>query len=122
MASWIKRLTFLGVDMVHIDFSGTQDPDEGFRKIAEAQAFVASGPRGKQLVITEFTNTIYNVALVNAIKKFAMANKPYIKAEAVVGLSATQKLVLNAIVKVTGRNYYAAKDLYDAKRWLATQK
>ncbi len=63
----------------------------------------------------------FNPEIVRAITALAEANKPYVRAGAVVGLSGLMKVVYATVLRVTGRNLKPFDDLGRGKDWLATQ-
>jgi hypothetical protein len=67
------------------------------------------------------TGAKYNLEVTKALKEFAIGNKPFVKAGAVVGLDALKKIIYNSIMHVSGRNLLAFDNIEKAKDWLVEQ-
>jgi hypothetical protein len=55
------------------------------------------------------------------MKEFVIHNKPYVVAAAVVGVTGLKQVILNAVMKLSGRKLTAFNTLAAAKDWLAAQ-
>jgi len=59
--------------------------------------------------------------LRNALHELTKANKPFVVAGAVVGVTAIQAVILRGIVQVTGRRLVAKDTRAEAMDWLANE-
>lgn len=73
------------------------------------------------LMITDVTNTPFDKDVSEAFKGYAAHNKPYVLASSIIGISGLNKIILTAVARFTGRSFYIAKDLDDARAWLKSQ-
>ena len=55
------------------------------------------------------------------MKEFVHANKPHVRAAAVVGIDGLKKIVYEAVMRFSGRNVPVFPDLETAKDWLVAQ-
>ncbi|MDI9482659.1 MAG: hypothetical protein QM315_05695, partial [Bacillota bacterium] len=99
-----------GNEILCLDISNSTSKDK--EKIEEhvnlAKEAVKQYPPKSALMITNVTNTGFDSAVSSLIKEYAQHNTPYVKASALVGISGLQKVILTAVKKITGRDYYLA--------------
>ena len=122
MAS-VYELNHKGKTIVCLDIAGLQSRDKPeFRKlVAQAKQNIRQYPLKSALVITNVINTGFDTEVSGIIKEYAQHNTPYVKASAVVGISGWSKIILMAIKTVTGRDFYLADTMEEAKEWLVKQ-
>jgi hypothetical protein len=106
-----------------LDIAGLQSRDKSeFQKHVEhAKEIIRKQPPKSLLVITNVINTGFNTEVAGIIKEYAQHNTPYVKASAVVGITGWSKIVLTAIKTLTGRDFYLADTVEEAKEWLVKQ-
>jgi hypothetical protein len=73
------------------------------------------------LLITDVTDTKFDAGISSIIKEYAQHNTPYVKASALVGVAGMQKVILSAVKRLTGRDYYLANTMDEAIEWLIKQ-
>lgn len=111
-----------GTRVLLIDLSGFPGPLDGLPHISAARDEVALQPRRSLCCVVDVTGSRFNVEVVEALKDLAAHNKPYVIASAVVGVSGLQRVILEGVVKFTGRSNLrpvATRD--EAFAWLAEQ-
>jgi hypothetical protein len=99
----------------------SRDKPEFRKLVAQAKQNIRQYPLKSALVITNVINTGFDTEVSGIIKEYAQHNTPYVKASAVVGISGWSKIILMAIKTVTGRDFYLANTLEEAKEWLVKQ-
>jgi hypothetical protein len=106
-----------------LDISDLQSKDiqEFYKNVEQAKEIIRKSPPKSLLVITEVTNTGFDTKVAGIIKDYAQHNTPYVKASAVVGIVGWSKIILTAIKTATGRDFYLANTMDDAKEWLVKQ-
>ncbi len=87
----------------------------------EGKRAIRKHPPKSLLVITDITDTGYDTEVAGMFKDYAAHNTPYVKASAVVGSSPLQRIILRAIIALTGRDFYLAATVDEAKEWLVKQ-
>lgn len=117
------KTQYEGKEILCLDISGSTSKDK--EKIEEhvnlAKEAVKQYPPKSALMITNVTNTGFDSAVSSMIKEYAQHNTPYVKASALVGISGLQKVILTAVKKMTGRDYYLAYAMEEALEWLVKQ-
>ena len=119
----MKRVQYIhhnGRQILFLDFSGFKVEDFHIN-IKEAEKLIRAEPQNSVLTLTDVTGAKYNLEVTKAIKEFAVGNKPFVKAGAVVGLDALKKIIYNSIMHVSGRNLLAFDDIEKAKDWLVAE-
>jgi hypothetical protein len=106
-----------------LDLSDLQLTDkQKFRELVQTakEKIITKAPKSL-LVITNITNTGFDTDAAAIVGDYAVSNTPYVKASAVVGSKGMQKVVINTIRIVTGRDFYLADSMEEAQEWLANQ-
>ncbi|NPV93277.1 MAG: hypothetical protein HPY50_21165 [Firmicutes bacterium] len=118
----IETIVHKGKEIICVDLSDltVENKAQGIQTLREASKKVAVNPQKSVLIITNVTNLGFDTEVSNAFRKYASDNTPYVKASAIVGLSGLQKVMFSAIKTLTGRDYYLARDIEDAKNWLVS--
>lgn len=104
-----------------MDLSGLREPKDKIVVLNEARQLIDAQPPKSVLLLTNCIQTHYEAEGAEAIKAYSKANSPYVKASAVTGVVGIKKILLNAIVKLTGRNIVAVDTVEQALDWLAEQ-
>jgi hypothetical protein len=106
-----------------LDISGLQSRDkaEFYKHVGHAKEIIRKQPPKSLLVLTNVINTGFDTEVAGIIKEYAQHNTPYVKASAVVGVSGWSKIILAAIKTLTGRDFYLADTVEEAKEWLVKQ-
>src|SRR6476620_3650553 len=118
------RTTFIthkGVRICVLDFSNISGEAEALRAIDDARAISAREPHSSVHTLTDVTGSRVTSAIRNALHELTKANKPYVVAGAVVGVTAIQSVILRGIVQVTGRRLVAKNTGAEAMEWLAKE-
>ncbi len=121
----MERVSFVkhkNRDILVVDISGIRNVEESIATLQNATRLVKAQAPGSLLMLTNVSGTHYDTAGADAIKTYSRENTPFVKASAVVGVSGIKRLVLNTIVKITGRRIMPFDDLEAAKDWLAGQE
>ena len=116
-----REITVNGTPIVHLDFTGLTDDKEALAAFEEARRFIARYPKESARTLTDVSRSRAGDQMVAGLKSLAKANRPYVKAGAVVGLTAVQQILFKAVMAFSGRNLSAFATLEEAKRWLSRQ-
>lgn len=120
----MPRTSFIehkGVRIAFLDFAHVDSPADALAAIAEAGEVVQGQPFKSVRTLTHVTGSRFNGEVLEAIKKLAVNNRPYVIAGAVVGLSGLQRVVYTTVMRFSKRNIPAFDDLEVAKDWLVAQ-
>lgn len=120
----MARTTFIehkGVRIAFLDFANVQSPEEALAAIEEAGRVVQAEPVRSVRTLTHVTGSRFNGEVLEAVKRLAVNNRPYVIAGAVVGLSGLQTVVYTTVMRFSKRNIPAFASLEAAKDWLISQ-
>jgi hypothetical protein len=116
----LEFITYKDKKIALMDISHTE-PAEIQKLTQEAASRIAQLPAKSALILTDVTDTVYNQDTSTAMKEFSKGNTPFVRASAVVGISAVQTVLLQTISVLTGRHIRVCKDREEAMEWLSTQ-
>ena len=119
----VYELTFKGKTILCMDIAGLQSKDKPdfLECVRQAKEIIRKQPPKSLLVITKVTDTGFDSEVANIIKEYAQHNTPYVKASAVVGIAGWSKIILTAIITLTGRDFHLSDTMEDAQEWLVKQ-
>ena len=123
-ASPSMRTTFTthkGVRICVLDFSNSATEAEALAAIAEAKTIIGKEPHSSVHTLTDVTGSRVTSTIRTALHELTKANRPYVVAGAVVGVTAIQSVILRGIVQVTGRRLVAKSTRAEAMDWLASE-
>ena len=109
-----------GKQIFFIDFRGCSAA-EALVTIADARAKIARCPPASVLTLTDITDGAYDQQVTEALKELAKANKPHVKASAVVGVTGLRKVIYSMITMFSKRQMQLFPDLDSARKWLVAQ-
>ncbi len=116
----VRFIEHRGKAILFIDLSGCAT--EGlFPLVEEAKAAIRTQRHGSVLTLTDVTDTCFDSTLSVAMKELVQHNKPYVAAAAVVGVTGLKQIILNSVMRFSGRHLHAFPSLDEAKDWLASQ-
>ncbi|MFC1770023.1 hypothetical protein ACFLZI_03100 [Nitrospirota bacterium] len=119
----MERVTFIkhkGVEILHLNFTSIP-PEETFATVDEAKKVISQHPPKSLLTLTDVTDAQVTSDVSNSLRDFVNHNKPYVKAGAVLGVSGVKKVILNSIMRLTGRKLTAFSTMEEAVDWLSEQ-
>ncbi len=116
----VRFITHKDRKILYIDFSCCS-PEEMMTYMREAQRIISSQSEGSVLTLTDVTDARYNRQVSAALKEYTNANKPFVKAAAVIGVTGLKEVILNAIILFTRRKFSLFDRIDEAKEWLATR-
>lgn len=120
MKERVRFIEHQGRRVLLLDFS--QCSAQGvLQLIGDAEKVIRVQPPRSLLTLTDVTGTKYNLEVTQAMKEFARANKPHVRAAAVVGIDGLKKIVYEAVMRFSGRNLQVFPDIETARDWLITQ-
>ncbi|HEX9398812.1 MAG TPA: hypothetical protein VF912_01785 [Anaeromyxobacter sp.] len=85
-----------GKAIIQIDFDGCK-PGAFAPVIADAQRLIAASPKGSVLALTCLENVRFDPSTVVEMQRFVSAAMPFLKANALVGITGLKKVVFNGI-------------------------
>jgi hypothetical protein len=109
-----------GRSIVQIDFDGCQ-PGTFSPTIVEAQRIILRAPPSSVLALTIVENVHFDTDTVLQMKRFAAACMPFLKANALVGITGMKKVVFAGIKPLYRVPFELFDDRDAAKDWLASR-
>jgi hypothetical protein len=116
-----RVINVAGKEVVSINFARGKDADIA-KAIAEATPLIRTRPEGTVLTLTDATEIGISRLSNERVIAFVKANKPYVKAAAVYGVSGLATAILATIRVVTGRELAAFAEREEALRWLVSRE
>jgi hypothetical protein len=119
----MERVQFIGhkgKKILYLYFADGK-PNKVLQVIEQAKPTIKTQPHRSVYTLTDVTNSAFNGALFDAMKDFVLHNKPYVVASAVVGVTGLEQIILNAVMKLSGRKLTAFENLGAATDWLVSQ-
>jgi hypothetical protein len=103
------------------DLTGLEDVEVCKQIFDRAQSLILKEPPKSVRLLTNVTSAHYNREGVEYMKKFSMTVTPHMKASAAVGVQGVRKIVVQTLIKLTGRNIVLRDTAEQALDWLADQ-
>jgi len=108
---------------MYTDYSGFSNWDDWRALIEAERKIMPNEPLGSVRAVAIFTDSRFTTEVFEAIKQLAVANRPHMRASALVGLSSLQKTAfLKAIERTSERSFALFDKLDEALDWLIEQK
>jgi hypothetical protein len=119
----LKKIEHKGVSIMYTDYSGFSNWDDWRALIEAERKIMPNEPLGSVRAVAIFTDSRFTTEVFEAIKQLAVANRPHMRASALVGLSSLQRTAfLKAIERTSDRSFGLFDTLNEALDWLADQK
>lgn len=118
MQERVKFITHDGKEILAIDLSHASLA-EVLAVVEYGRGIIAARPRNSLRTLTNVKGIRYRREMSEVLRDFALHNKPYVRAGAVVGLDGLKTIMFNFINRVTGRALRAIEDERAALEWLA---
>ena len=109
------------IRILSLDVSRSQNAEENIAAFQEAQAIIVKQPPKSVRLLTDVTQAHYTQQAVDAMKQFSQAVTPYVLASATTGVSGIKKIVLQSLVRLSGRDIRMFDTREQALDWLAGQ-
>jgi hypothetical protein len=118
----IDRVTFIehrGVRILHADFSGIRETPEFQRAIRLATELTHAQPLHSLLILADVTGVEYSLETFAIAQQAVVANRPYVRARAIVGVPRVASVPFDVVAKLSGAPMARFPDLDAAKDWLS---
>lgn len=115
-------MTHAGRRVIVFDLRDQVDTDSSVQLLDEFKRFVATHPpTGSLVALTDVRGSRYTRVLLDALKAFALHNRPYVRSAAVVATSPSHRIAVTTIAMFTRRRIRAFESPEQALEWLATE-
>ena len=108
--------------IVLLDFSNRTEPEPDLAQLEEAHQLIATHRPFEALVLTDVSNSVFNQTTIEVLRKFVERNRPYVRASALVGLSAITRIIFRAVTTLTGRDIRAFETRAEAVTYLLSKR
>ena len=110
-----------GVRILRLDLSGLS-PHGLVEAMERAKPVIAAEPPRSVRFLTVWKRNRLNAQVADAVKQFALHNTPFVRASALVGMTAIQASIVLLAIKRQGRRHLEVfEDEEAAKDWLAAR-
>ncbi len=114
-----QSISFQGKNIFYMDFSNLKSEQEIKSVIEESKSFIHRQAQGSAISLANIEGMHFNSQIRDLFQDFVKANKPYMKASAIIGVSGLKQMVFNGIMKMSGRDVKSFDSENQAKVWLA---
>ncbi|MDQ3699178.1 MAG: hypothetical protein M3373_14330 [Gemmatimonadota bacterium] len=109
--------------MLFTDYSGFRTWEQWHALIEAEHRLMPREPLGSVRALAVFTDSRFSTDVFEALKELAVANKPHMKASALVGLSPLQRTIfLKGIEDTSSRAFGLFDTVEEALDWLVEQE
>jgi hypothetical protein len=97
-------ITHKGVRIYLIDIEGMQ-PAEVSSLVDRVAREIRAEPAGSVRTLTHVKGAVVSTTMIERLRWLADGNKPHVKHAALAGLTAAQRVILNVVKQLTGRDF-----------------
>ncbi|MGE3063671.1 MAG: hypothetical protein AB7T10_08575 [bacterium] len=87
----------------------------------ESRERIMKMPEKSMLLLSDFTNTHYDIKAADAVKRFSKDITPNVKASAVLGVTGIKRILFNNILRMSGRHIALFETYEEAIDYLVKQ-
>ena len=123
MAERLRTITHRGCPILFTDYSGFIKWEDWEALIEAERQLMPRQAMGSVRALAVFTGSRFSDKVFDALTQLAVANRPYIKASALVGLTPLQRSAfLRGIERTSSRAFGLFDTVGEALDWLVEQK
>jgi hypothetical protein len=108
-------------EIIILDLKDVTSIEISLAAVNAAEALIKTKPPASVLLITDVSDTHYDLNGVEALKNFSHAITPFVKASAAVGITGMKGIIIRSLTRLTGRTIHTFDDIEQAKDWLVSQ-
>lgn len=118
----VKFIDYKSKSILFADYSNLSI-GEIISLMSQVKDVVIKQPEKSLLMLTDLTNSkIASSELIEPSKDYMNHNKPYVKASALIGFNPLNRVVLNSLIRFSGRQILFFDSKEKALDWLIEQK
>jgi hypothetical protein len=121
MQERVKLIEHRGRMILVQDLTNSANAEENIKIFGQTHEIILAQPPKSVRLLTNVTNAHYSAEAVDHMKNFSKTVTPYMLASAAVGVTGIKKIVLQSLIKLTGRNIALFDTVEQALDWLAEQ-
>ena len=112
---------YRGTPILHVNYSGLEDPEELQGIARAASALVQTYPPASLLVLADLTGVPHSLVIAAIMQQGVAESRPHVRARAVVGLSSNATGSFEVAAKLFGNPMARFDDRDAARDWLLDQ-
>jgi hypothetical protein len=116
----VQFITYKSKMILLVDISNAKQ-EEALAILAEARKVIETQLPQSLLTLTDVSHMRYNMEVGQAFKDLSVVDKPIVRAAAVVGIEGLMKIMLDGIMKISGRQFGLFSTREQAQEWLVQQ-
>jgi hypothetical protein len=110
-----------GTQILHVDYTGLDDPEDLYDVVRRASALVQKQPPGSLYVLADLTGVPHTLVTAAIMQQGVAESRPHVRARAVVGLSADAASSFDVAAKLFRSPMARFADSAAAMEWLLEQ-
>ena len=115
-------IIYQGNEIIYLDFTGLKDKEEILKLEGDGSKMIRSHIPKSALTLTNLEGMHFNNDIKKYFEECVVANTPFVKASAVIGLSGLISIFYNGFVKLTRRDVKSFKSKDEALEYLIGKK
>jgi len=109
-------------NIMYIDFSNVRSAEEYLTVFEKIERVIENYPKSSLYTITNLAGARVDTVSKENFVKYAQHNKPYVKKGVLIGLDGVKKMIVAAIIRMSGRNeFHIAFTKEKAIEWILQQ-
>ncbi len=117
----VEYLMHKGAQILVLDVSHSHSVEENLAAFHQAREIILKQPPKSVKLLTDVTRAHYTPQAMDTLKEFSKSITPHIMASAVVGISGIKRILVQSLIKISGRKIETFEDREKALDWLAGQ-
>ena len=113
---------YQGQPILHVDYSGLDDPEELRGVVRQASALVRRHPPESLLVLADLTGVPHSLVIAAIMQKGVAESRPHVRARALVGLAPEAQRAFEDAATLFGNPMARFDDPISASDWLLAQR
>jgi hypothetical protein len=116
----VRFIDYRGRRILLSDFSGMTTP-ELQRAVRLGNELIQAQPPRSTLILVDVTDVEYNLETFAIVQQSVVANRPYVRARAVVGLPSAATVPFDVVANLSDGPMARFDDVEAAKEWLVSR-
>ena len=113
---------YQGTPILHVDYSGLDDPEDLLGVVRTASALVRSHPPDSLLVLANLTGVPHSLVIAAIMQQGVAESRPHVRARALIGLAADADRAFEDAAMLFAAPMARFDDPDTASEWLLRQR
>lgn len=115
-------MLYKGVRILYLNIVGSKDIEQNMAAYRRAQELATKEPPKSVRFLANVTDAHFTSEGVSVLKEFSKTITPYVIASANVGVTGLKKIIVQSLIKLSGRDLKLFDKEEAALEWLVNQK